>query len=250
MRYCFGLLKSVPMLAQLIEAETRESVSLRNRIVIEVHTASLPSTRGYTIIAALLDEIAYWPTDEASAEPDVEVINAIKPGMATIPGAMLLCASVTARSQGRSLERVREALRQGQRSGAGVAGGDPRHERDGAADLHRRPHGGRPSTCQLPNIWRSSDPISKPTCQREVVEACIGDYYELSPEAGRVATTHSSIRRAAAAATSFALAIGHREGNGVVVDLVRERRPPFMPSQVIDEFIPLLKSLPHRQGDG
>src|SRR5262249_23163632 len=26
-------------------------------------------------------------------EPDVEVINAIKPGMATIPGAMLLCAS-------------------------------------------------------------------------------------------------------------------------------------------------------------
>ena len=27
-----------------------------------------------------------------------------------------------------------------------------------------------------------------------------------------------------------------------MVDLVRERRPPFMPSQVIDEFIPLLKS--------
>ena len=52
------------MLAQLIEAETRESVSLRNRIVIEVHTASFRSTRGYTIIAALLDEIAYWPTDE------------------------------------------------------------------------------------------------------------------------------------------------------------------------------------------
>ena len=41
---------------------------------------------------------------------------------------------------------------------------------------------------------------------------------------------------------SFALAIAHREGNGVVVDLVRERRPPFVPTQVIDEFIPLLKS--------
>ena len=36
---------------------------------------------------------AYFPTDEASAEPDVEMINAIKPGMATIPGAILLCAS-------------------------------------------------------------------------------------------------------------------------------------------------------------
>ena len=87
------LLKSVPMLAQLIEGVTRESVTLRNRIVIEVHTASFRSTRGYSIVCALLDEVAYWPTDEASSEPDVEVINAIKPGMATIPGAMLLCAS-------------------------------------------------------------------------------------------------------------------------------------------------------------
>ena len=43
MRYCLGMLKAVPMLAQLIEAETRESVSLRNRIVIEVHTASFRS---------------------------------------------------------------------------------------------------------------------------------------------------------------------------------------------------------------
>src|SRR5262249_39333663 len=50
-------------------------------------------TRGYTIIAALLDEVAIWPTDETSSEPDIEVINAIKPEMATIPEAMLLCAS-------------------------------------------------------------------------------------------------------------------------------------------------------------
>jgi hypothetical protein len=31
--------------------------------------------------------------DEASAEPDTEVINAVRPGMSTIPEAMLLCAS-------------------------------------------------------------------------------------------------------------------------------------------------------------
>ena len=55
MRYCLGLLKAVPMLKQLIESETRESITLRNRIVIEVHTASFRSTRGYTCVAALLD---------------------------------------------------------------------------------------------------------------------------------------------------------------------------------------------------
>jgi hypothetical protein len=92
-RFVSGLLRSVPMLAGTIEEEAAESIALKNKVVVEIHTASFRSTRGYTIVAALLDEIAYWPTDEGSAEPDIEVINAIKPGMATIPDAMLLCAS-------------------------------------------------------------------------------------------------------------------------------------------------------------
>ena len=88
-----GLLHDTPLLRRVIKEETAESIRLRNRIVVEIHTASYRSTRGYTIIAALLDEVAIWESDERSAEPDAEVINAIKPGMATIPGAMLLCAS-------------------------------------------------------------------------------------------------------------------------------------------------------------
>ena len=57
-----------------------------------MHTASFRSTRGYAIIAGLLDELAFWPGDD-SAEPDYEVLSALRPGMATIPGSMLLCAS-------------------------------------------------------------------------------------------------------------------------------------------------------------
>ena len=91
-RFITGLLREVPMLRPIIEDETAEIVTLKNRISIEIHTASFRSTRGYTIIAALLDEIAFWPAED-SAEPDAEVVNAIKPGMATIPDAMLLCAS-------------------------------------------------------------------------------------------------------------------------------------------------------------
>ena len=92
-RFITGLLRETPMLRQVIEGETQETIELRNNVSIEIHTASFRSTRGYTIIAALLDEVAYWPVDEHSSEPDSEIINAIKPGMATIPGAMLLCAS-------------------------------------------------------------------------------------------------------------------------------------------------------------
>lgn len=92
-RYCLGLLKAVPMLAQQVENVTQESISLKNNVVVEIHTASFRSTRGYTIVAALMDEIAYWPVDETSAQPDAEVLNAIRPGMATIPQSMLLAAS-------------------------------------------------------------------------------------------------------------------------------------------------------------
>jgi phage terminase large subunit-like protein len=91
-RYIRGLLTASPVLAQAIESETAEAIDLNNSVTIEVGTASHRSTRGYTIAAALCDEIAFWPTDEA-AEPDFAVLDALRPGMATIPNAKLLCAS-------------------------------------------------------------------------------------------------------------------------------------------------------------
>jgi phage terminase large subunit-like protein len=91
-RYIRALLTHIPMLAKMIGRETADSFDLTNGTTIEVHVASMKTTRGYTIVAALCDEIAFWPHEDA-AEPDYEVLNALRPGMATIPNAMLLCAS-------------------------------------------------------------------------------------------------------------------------------------------------------------
>jgi len=68
-----------------------ESVILTNGVVIEVHTGSIASPRGRTFIAVLADEIAFWRSD-GSANPDQEVIAAIKPGHASIPNSILLLA--------------------------------------------------------------------------------------------------------------------------------------------------------------
>ena len=68
------------------------SSDLTNDITIEIQTASFRSVRGYTLIAALLDELAFWPYDDA-ASPDTETIAAIRPAMASVRGARLLCAS-------------------------------------------------------------------------------------------------------------------------------------------------------------
>ena len=50
------------------------------------------SNRLVSVVAALLDEVAFFPTDDG-ANPDYDILDAIRPGMATIPNAMLLCAS-------------------------------------------------------------------------------------------------------------------------------------------------------------
>ena len=93
LRYVEGLLRSTPMLAALITNKTRERIDLSNRVTVEAHAASFKFPRGYSSIAALLDEMAFWPVDENAAEPDKEILTALRPGLANIPGSMLLCAS-------------------------------------------------------------------------------------------------------------------------------------------------------------
>jgi hypothetical protein len=91
-RYIRAMLNETPMLKRMVERELAESFDLVNRITIEVGTANFRSVRGATIVAALLDELAFWQGED-SANPDREVITALKPAMVTIPNAMLLCAS-------------------------------------------------------------------------------------------------------------------------------------------------------------
>ena len=92
-RFAMGLLTETPMLADLVEDSTADAITLRNRVTLEIATASFRVTRGYTFLAVLADEVAFWRSDETSANPDEEILAAIRPGLATIPGAMLLLAS-------------------------------------------------------------------------------------------------------------------------------------------------------------
>jgi hypothetical protein len=78
-RYCRALLTKVPAFASLIERDTDDEIILNNGVTIEIQTASFRSVRSYTLIAALCDEIAYWRSDETSANPDIEILNALRP---------------------------------------------------------------------------------------------------------------------------------------------------------------------------
>ena len=104
LRYIRALLQ-VPLLAQTVQRETAEGFDLDNSVTIEVHTASFRSTRGYAIVAALCDEIAFWPAEDA-AEPDYQILDALRPGMAQFPNPMLLAASSPYGKEGRCTTRT------------------------------------------------------------------------------------------------------------------------------------------------
>jgi hypothetical protein len=242
MRYIIGLLKNVPMLARQIESVTRESISLKNRIAVEIHTASFRTTRGYTIVAALLDEAAYWPTDESSAEPDIEVINAIRPGMATIPDAMLLVAS--------SPHARRGALWAAHRKHYGKDGDPVLVWQAATRDMN-------PSVPQSYIDQHIADDPARAAAEYgaqfrtdleafvsiEAVRACVAaNVFERSPV--RNVAYVGFVDPSGGSSDSFTLAIGHIEYNRetVVLDCLREQRPPFSPEIVTSEFAALLKT--------
>lgn len=94
LRYVRGLFEH-PMLKPLVLRETAEGLELKNRTAIEVHTASHRAVRGYTCAAVICDEIAFWFSD--GARPDAEVIAALRPALATLGGKLIALSSPYAR---------------------------------------------------------------------------------------------------------------------------------------------------------
>src|SRR6266704_552623 len=76
----------------LVRDPLTASVEFKTGVTVEIATASYRTTRGYTVVGLVTDEVAFWRSDD-SAEPDSEVLDALRPGMATVPDSLLLGGS-------------------------------------------------------------------------------------------------------------------------------------------------------------
>src|SRR5262245_12389543 len=95
--YAAGALEASPILRQRVVRQTTDTIELKGGIFIEVRAASFRRLRGMTCLAAIADEIAFWLADEQSANPDVEIVNAIKPALLTTGGPLIAISSPYAR---------------------------------------------------------------------------------------------------------------------------------------------------------
>jgi len=169
------------------------------------------------------------------------VLNALRPGMVTIPNAMLLCAS------------------------------SPYARRGALWDAHRR-HFGKDGDPIL--VWHAGARTMNPTVpqrvideaterdpawaaaeygaqfrsdvqsfvSREAVEACVSLGVRERPPVSGVRYS-AFVDPSGGSADSMTVAVAHREkGGDTILDAIRERRPPFSPEAVVADFAGLLKS--------
>ncbi|MCA6106108.1 terminase large subunit domain-containing protein [Bradyrhizobium cenepequi] len=240
LRYTKGLIKNVPMLSRMIERETQHGLELSNSISIEITTSSFRTVRGRTIVGAACDEIAWWQSEDSS-NPDVEVVNAIRPGMATIPTSMLLLASSPYARRGVLYNMHRQYHgKDDPRVLCWQAATDVMNrEIDPAFIAEQYERDAVSASAEYGAQFRSD---LEAFVSREAVEACIIDgRHELMPSPG-IKYVGFIDAAGGTGQDSFCLGIAHREGDIGVLDVLRETRPPFSTDDVVKEYCEVLKS--------
>ena len=219
-RYCQGIL-SPPILQSSVLNVTASEIELKGGVTVEVVTRSYRTVRGRSVCVAVLDELAFWRDDD-SANPDSEVLNAVRASMATFGSDAMV-----------------------------IAGSSPVCARGVLWDAFRRWHG-KDDARNL--VWQAATRTMNPTVPQEfidaeferdpasaaaeygaefrsdvaefvsmdVLDACTADgVFELPPMSG---TTYVAfVDPSGGSSNSMTLAIAHRDKFGTgILDCIRE----------------------------
>jgi hypothetical protein len=238
-RYVSGILDSSPILRKMIARELQEQIDLKNRVSIAVKTCSYRSVRGYTIVCAILEETAFWRS-ELTANPDREVVGALRPALATIPESLLLFISTPYSRRGILWDTFCKAFGNPGKTLVWKAPSlmmNPTLDREIIEDALKDDPQAAAAEWQVE--WRQD---IESFLSFEALQACVvRDRFELPPIDGMKYTAF--IDPSGGGQDSFGLAISHTEANGrfIILDKVVEWRPPFNPNQVVIEAATIMK---------
>ena len=247
MRYVRGLIISTPLLGPLIVRDEPELIELRNRVVIEVHTCSLRSVRGYTLAAVLADELAFW-RDDSSANPDTEVLAALRPGLSNLPGSLLLLASSPYSKRGELYRAFREHW--GRDDSRVLVWRGTSLEMNSSLDpeIVNRAYQDDPASAAAEYGAEFRSDIAA-FVARGVLDACtVLDRFEIPVLSGT--TYYAFVDPSGGSSDAMTLAIAHEQDGVAVLDLLREVKPPFSPEAVTGHFAETLQAYGLREVTG
>jgi hypothetical protein len=246
-QYLDGIFSTVPSLQQLVVNQTADTISLSTRVDIEVRPASFRTARGGTCVAAVADEIAFWRSD-TSANPDVEILNALRPALATTSG-MLACISSPYARRGELYNAWKRDYGPTGDSAILVAKAPSRTMNPSLSEkVVQRAYERDPASAAAEYGGEFRTDVES-FISREVVEsAVVSDRHELPRVAG--VRYVGFCDPSGGSSDSMTLCIAHREGERAIVDCIREAKAPFSPDGVCAEFSATLKGYGVREITG
>ena len=236
--YSRALFRAIPMFNRLVERDTPEGLELRNGMALTVLPNDFRVIRGRTLAAAILDECAFWRND-LTRRPDTETYRAAKPALATVPGSLLIGISSAYRRAGLLWQKFKRHW--GQPGNvlivkAPTAVLNPLIDRE----LIEQELEDDPEAARAEWLSEFRNDLSD-FVRREVVEGLVSPGVHERPPM-RAARYQAFVDPSGGSNDAFTLGISHREGEVAVLDVLRERRPPFSPEAVVEEFSGVLHS--------
>jgi hypothetical protein len=243
LEYVAGVIEAAPILAKMVIRRAADSLTLFNRgatIVIAVRAASFRSVRGLTCVAAVADEIAFWQGEDGSANPDVEILRAVRPTLLTTHGPLIAISSPYARRGELRATFKRDYGPQGDpRILVAHAGSREMNPTLRQADIDREM--ARDPAAGLAEYYAEFRTDISAFVSQEVIDGCVArGVFELPPAAD--VSYLGFVDPSGGASDAMTLAIAHRRGDMVILDAAREIQPPFNPDAATTEFSTLLKA--------
>ena len=234
-----GIFATAPNLKDLLENETADTISLASGVDITIRPASFRTIRGITAVAAIADEIAFWRSDDC-ANPDTEILRALRPALATTGGLLAAISSPHAKRgelystfkrhfgpTGHPSILVAKAPSRTMNPSLSQRVVDRAYEEDPEA-----------ASAEYGAEFRGDLAIF---VSRDAIEACVATGVLVRAPIEGV-TYFGFVDPSGGSSDSMTMAIAHNEGGRVVLDCIGERKAPFSPDSVVSEFSETLKA--------
>src|SRR5262249_13083231 len=237
LRYIRSYFRDIGFLRRMVTRETVTGLELSNAVDMVVATNDYRVVRGRPVLCAILDECAFW-AGEHSFAPDTETYNAIVPGTATLPGALIIGISTPHRRGGLLHSKWQESY--------GVDGDvlvirAPSLALNPTLDpvlIEREPKRDPPVGR---GGWRGGwrDDVAA-YLDRALIEAAVDAGVTARPPQPGV-RFRAFCDASAGISDSFTLAVAHKQAEVVVLDHLTEITAPFDPSVAVARLVGVLR---------
>ncbi|HWK87027.1 MAG TPA: terminase [Xanthobacteraceae bacterium] len=223
---------------QVVQPITSEEIRLRNGITITTTAANFRTVRGRTILAAIFDESAYWRSEE-SATPDYEIYRSVIPPIVA-SGGFLIGISSAYRKAGLLYSKFKQYFGVSNPEVLVIRGTSEQFNPtlNSSAIQQARDEDPEAASAEWDSEFRSD--LSQ-FLDDEDIDAAVDTNRatELRPDLSK--SYFAAVDASGGRHDAYCVAIGHREHNRIVVDVVRRRDPPFNPTDTTEEFANLVK---------